>query len=98
MSFHVGQKVVCVKGGWIHMHDMSDFTGPATNEIVTVSQIQSHYTGTYLGFKEWERNNWGPYPTYNAKYFRPIDYSFGESVCEHLDKIIEPETVEICKQ
>lgn len=90
-------KVVCTHDGdW-------EYPGPVKGEIV---EIESSHIGTYfpqytfyflVGYHHTFPS--GDRVDYNAYFFRPIDYSIGEKVCEYItkecEKIKTPETVTI---
>jgi len=73
MTFHVGQKVVCVDG---HFKWLGDFeTAPAKGAVYTIREIVSEGSG-YLVLEE-IRNPpiyGGEDAAFNAAKFRPVEY------------------------
>lgn len=98
--FKYGQKVICV---------IFNGNGPAREcckiipikgEIYTVRELRTTKFNGAIGLLLEEIVN-PPYdyaqgfaePSFDPRCFRPVDYTYGESVCEELDKITEPELV-----
>lgn len=74
--------------------------GPKKDEIVKIERsfnstvFGEEYTFLILeGYTQLMDN--GERINFNARFFRPIDYSFGEKVCEEIVKVTEQETVKI---
>lgn len=72
MSFHVGQRVVCIhNGSWVTLDGFAAgelFRVPRKGEVFTVAAIDdSDGSGTYLGFAEC-----APDHGYDSRHFRPV--------------------------
>jgi hypothetical protein len=65
---------------------------PALNEIVTISTF---YSASFVYLKEYPLARNGKKQAIHIRHFRPIDYSFGESVIEKLEKESIQITVEV---
>lgn len=95
--FKVGKKVVCLRTPTRYHGDIEEF--PIHREIYTIrSMQQSTFDGLALYFDEIineKRQFLEGYVEMNfaSINFRPIDYSYGEQVCESLEVMTEPELV-----
>jgi hypothetical protein len=93
MSFRVGQKVVCISdySRWEPRAPLEVGTiTPVKGEIYTVRGVCESPSGVGLWLEEIVnkprryRNGYLEI-AFNIKSFRPIDYSFGEKVCEEIE-------------
>jgi|SRR5690606_29908446 len=96
IQMKVGDKVVCIDD-----KDPSDPTRimhqmVKRGEIYTVRGFSSPPSGdTGVLLEEITNGLWsnGSEGSYNPNRFRPIDYTFGEKVCEKIEKQLQPELV-----
>lgn len=106
--FKVGQKVVCVDGSRKPDRREPDgykALFPKKGEIYTVREILQSFDGSYCVRLEEIVNKPAPLinsvimkygmwePAFRVFRFRPIDNTYGEQVCEELERITEPELV-----
>lgn len=94
--FKVGQKVVCT--GDFSKVNHPGVTFPEKGEIYTVRSFRNDNDKTGICLEEivnpimeWSTGLFEP--AFDILDFRPIDYSFGEQVCESLEVMTEPELV-----
>ena len=76
MSFHAGQKVVCIKKGpWARAIDFEIETAPCPqfNGVYTVATVHHCYAfGDVIELVEFRTDADGRLPLWQADYFRPI--------------------------
>jgi hypothetical protein len=90
----VGDKVVCVRDDF--QNRVVNVKRPKKGQIYTIRDV-SEYNG-YVGVRLVEivnpichyRNGWSEC-CFDHKAFRPIDYSFGQSVADEIEKELKVE-------
>ena len=89
--FRVGQKVVCIDEGWHDSLTLEPSGGPIKGSILVIDGIKMGY----LSFNEFQDLDVdGDRDYYTSEAFRPIDYSFGESVAAEIEESIN-EIIEV---
>lgn len=97
--FKVGQKVVCIDDDWNHLSYMPTQNMPNKGEIYTVREIEIFGNDVGIRLCEVVNKPWRSpdgllmEQAFDIDAFRPIDYTFGEQVCESLEVMTEPELV-----
>jgi hypothetical protein len=84
-----GDKVVCIDDV-----EWDCAIGPKKGDIIKIRHTKTRFGAVWLFFYEYpetETTNMG----YNQKYFRPVDYTYGESVIENLEKESIQITIEV---
>lgn len=81
-----GDKVVCIKDGGTSQHP--SIPEAIKGEIYTIFSFGASHPDTHVCLEEF-----GPMYAYKKTLFRLVDESFGEVVCEILEKQIEHDKV-----
>lgn len=77
MSFKTGEEVVCIKkGSWVTVGgSYRNASDPITDDIYTISNIETINNKTYLQFKELDSNT-----GWLSIHFKKLDYNFVNEV------------------
>jgi len=91
-TFRIGQRVVCIKGGWQDARTKEKTHGPVKDQVYTIMEIGYDLKyGVMLVFPEW------PLDQYYAGSFRPVIDLLDEQLDDIENTSIEELEEELCQ-